>query len=602
MKNVRLVYCVAAFFVTKMHAEILGPYLLSPDKIPATLSSNGQIYALSSDVVGNITITANDVTINLNERTVTGRIIISGERVIIYGGKIVAPTPADNATADAGVVQINASATNAQIIDCYISAADTTVVGVRGARGMQIDADDVIIRNSFVQAGNSGSVNGLADGGIGIQSSANNLMIDNSQLFGGNGSDSNSSIITTGNGGIGLMMTAGVGIRCINSAISGGNAGSATGGADSVTLANGGHGVGIDAGVEVILGDNIIVGGLSSTITGSAIATVGNVIAGNGGDGIHSAAANLVIQQSNLSGGNVGTTTATGTNIGGAFSLTAGSGGAGMYLESLSLQTEISFSTLTGGDSGLVETTAVPSSIDNVIGGQGGHGIDIHQVPSGVILPEAIINNCVVIGGRGQNIQSSDAIATTNPVNGNSAGFALALVDDNVVNVVMNNCQLQTQLGGSVVVTGLSGGTFTGGNGGDAIVIMGANIAGVTIAHNSVLHTGAGGDASASLNGIGGNGGNGIIIGANVSDAGINNNTITNTGVGGTGDALSGVGGQAIVSTSASAGMIIYGNYAYSIATTPVYAITAGHVDGNSKGTAYTTASGTNFLFNIHKP
>src|SRR5438093_69050 len=113
-----------------MHSEILGPYLLSPDEIPATLSSSGQIYALSSDVTGNITITANDVTINLNKRTVTGRIIISGDRALVYGGNVIAPAPADNATADAGVVQINASATNAQIVDCYISATDTVVAGV----------------------------------------------------------------------------------------------------------------------------------------------------------------------------------------------------------------------------------------------------------------------------------------------------------------------------------------------------------------------------------------------------------------------------------------------------------------------------------------
>src|SRR5690348_14226999 len=119
---------IALFCTTKMWSELVGPQLISQDEMPRTLNVDGQIYALSGDVTGNLTITGNDITVNLNERTVTGQIIISGQRVLVYGGNIIAPAPTDFVTADAGVVKIDVSANNAQIIDCYISAADTTAI------------------------------------------------------------------------------------------------------------------------------------------------------------------------------------------------------------------------------------------------------------------------------------------------------------------------------------------------------------------------------------------------------------------------------------------------------------------------------------------
>jgi hypothetical protein len=546
----------------------------------------------------------------LNERTVTGRIIISGERVLIYGGNIIAPAPADNATADAGVVQINASATNAQIVDCHVSAVDSTVAGVRGARGMQIDAEDVIVRNSFVQAGSSAAVGGLADGGVGIQSFANNLTLDNNQIFGGNGSESNSSIITTGNGGAGLMITAGVGVRCINSAIGGGASGNATSGADGITLASGGHGINVDAGAEVVLEQNIITGGNSGTIDGSALATVGNVIQGNGGNSIHSAALNLIVQQCVLNGGNVGSATATGASgIGGINSFTAGTGGSGIYLDTNSVKFIIQNCTIGGGDSGLVTASALGGAgINNVpLSGKGGPGIEIVQQVIDDISPSALIESCAIKGGLGTDFVSGSGFAnvTSNSVFANDAGHGIVIPIANTSFVDILTCTILTSDGGSLVSSILaSNGATKGGDGGNGIRLAdstgdGTGINGIYIESNVILGIGQGGDAPGET-GAGGFGGYGIFIGSGVVSVLVSGNAIAFSPGGGSGGFATGGDREAILQSGGSSA-VIFDNFAYDIAALLPYVMTVGDAVDAPSGTPFALAAGTNNLFNVYK-
>src|SRR5262249_50647559 len=159
-------------------------YLLSSDEIPETLSASGQIYALSGDITGDLTISGNDITVNLNERTITGRIIItSSQRILVYGGNVIAPAPADEPTAEAGVIAIDSVSSDIQIANCYISAADGTVAGVSGAYGVVFaSAPNVKISECIIKAGKGGPVNGVSAGGIGISGSGNNFILENSQV------------------------------------------------------------------------------------------------------------------------------------------------------------------------------------------------------------------------------------------------------------------------------------------------------------------------------------------------------------------------------------------------------------------------------------
>ena len=582
---------------------------LSQADMPVTLSVDDQAYCLTEEVTGDITINGVDVALNLNGHSVNGRIIISGERALVYGGQVIAPAPVDNAAADAGVIQINASAVNTQVVDTYISAADTIVVGVRGARGITVDADDVIIRNSFIQGGNSGGINGFAGGGVGIQSSANNLTLDSDQIFGGNGSDSDSSIITTGNGGVGLMTTAGTGILGVNNTIGGGASGNATNAADGIVLANGGHGINIDTGVEIALEQNIITGGNSGTIEGSAIATGANTTGGSGGDGVHSAAAYLVMHDCKIAGGNVGSTTATGAGgIGAVSTFTGGAGGAGIYLDTNSVESVIHHNTINGGDSGLITATAFGGTgINNVnpFGNvsRGGHGIDIVQQVVDGIIPHARIQTCVIQGGRGVDIVSNSSIGAVFPVQGSEAGHGIVLSALNVFSVYVMDCTITTLNGSNLVAPVVGPAGNNGGNGGDGIRVSdstgsGVGISDIYIANNQLLGIGAGGDAPGASN-TGGDGGWGILIGSGVLSVEVGNNTIAFSPGGGSGGFANGIDNEAIFEAGLSSA-VIYNNFAYEIAALLPYVMTVGDAVDAPNGTAF-LAAGTNNLFNVYK-
>jgi hypothetical protein len=539
----------------------------------------------------------------LNERTVTGRIIISGERVLIYGGNIIAPAPADNATADAGVVQVNASATNTQIIGVYVSAADSTLAGVRGARGIMVDTDDVIIRNCFVQAGSSTAVGGLASGGVGIQSSGNNLLLDNNVVYGGNGTNSGVSGTTTGAGGAGYAITSGTEVAIVASFFFGGNSGNALNGAISITLASGGDGITISDSVEVTINNSMAQGGSSGSRVGAATGLGGGFTMGNGGNGVTSSATKLIIKNTMLYGGNVGAATITDSALNVFAEMTPGHGGSGLQLANNAFNSEVDYSTLYGGLSGNVTVSINISnvgSLDIFSGGSGGNAVTVAQQVNGDIVPQAVIKNSHLIGGAGADMQITFNLALGGTVNGNAGGAGL-FVDDASFGVALLDSNVSTLEGGDITYTADVGGNpILGGDGGAGINIFGAGATNIKISDNNIVQTGRGGNVlGGGVGGVGGDGGTGILIIETDASAELSNNTIAYTGDGGSAD-TGGSGGQAINSASTTAETIIYGNYAYAIANGTQYTIAAGNIDGGG-GTAF-LAAGTNNLFNIHKP
>ena len=564
-------YLLVIFIVT--HAEILGPELVSNDEMPVTLSISGTIHALSGDVTGNITITGDDVTINLNQYIVTGRIIISGERALIYGGKVIAPAPADNATADAGVIQINVGADNAQIVDCYVSAADTTVAAVRGARAITVDANDVILRNNFIQAGSSGAVNGLADGGVGAQSSGSNFVINNSQVFGGNGSGSNLSTTTSGAGGIGCNVVANSVVSMTQSICKGGNAGQLTNGANGITTAAGGDGITIASGAQVLIEQSEIVGGDSSIITGPSMATTGSVIGGDGGAGINASAAFLALYETAIQGGSAGNVTIVSAIGSAAFSFTPGSGGAALHIgDTTTGPTTVRSCSLIGGNCGALTTTdSGGTGINNIMfGAIAGNGVEVRH-PAINTTAYTIIEYCDLKGGLAQNIISASGLGTVGGVAvfGNNAGDGI-VVDNGGSHVDIANCTLMTFKGGDITGVSLGGiNTRIGGNGGSGvrvgdIFIIGAFESFIRISNNQILAVGGGGAAPGGP-GQGGPGGYGILVGQTAVGIEVSYNTVTNSPGGDVTSASAGTSNYAIF-VGSSVQTIIYGNMAYAVA------------------------------------
>jgi len=561
---------LACFCFFQLSAEILGPELISNDEMPITLSASGTIHALSGDVTGNIIITGDDVTINLNQYVVTGRIIISGERALIYGGKVIAPAPADNATADAGVIQINVGADNTQIVDCYISAADTTVASVRGARGITVDANDVILRNNFIQAG-SGAVNGVAAGGVGIQNSGINLIVDNSQIFGGNGSGSNLTATTSGAGGKGCNVVANSTLSMAQSICKGGNAGQLTNGANGITTGAGGDGVTIALGAQVWIDKSEIMGGDSSIITGPSMATTALVVGGDGGYGINSVADFLALYDSSLQGGNAGNVTIVSAIGSAAFSFAPGNGGAALHIgDTTTGPTNVRSCSIIGGNCGALTTTnAGGAGINNIIGdfygALAGNGIEIKQqiTNNGAY---AIIEQCDIKGGLAQNITSASGLGTLLGVFGNSSGDGV-VIDEGGSHVDIANCTVMTFKGGDLIAVSFGGaGAQASGNGGNGIRVadifgLGAGESFIRISNNQLLSIGGGGVA---LGGTGGMGGYGIIVGDSTLGIEVSYNTITNSPGG---DITSTLPGQSNFAILVGVGLqtIVYGNIAYAV-------------------------------------
>lgn len=167
-----------------------------------TLDTSGS-YCLAEDVTATFTITANCVSLDLNNRCVTGTMFIDSDDVEVFNGNI---TPAAPTSAPAAGLTVAASSDRATVSDVTITCADTTADGIDGRTGMELHGNDTQILGCTIKSGageGTGTTGSNGGNGITIGSNANNVIIKRCIVSTGSGGAGST---TGGNGGHGISV------------------------------------------------------------------------------------------------------------------------------------------------------------------------------------------------------------------------------------------------------------------------------------------------------------------------------------------------------------------------------------------------------------
>ncbi len=310
-----LVCIVSGLFVGSARAELWGDdveskidELLACSPTPLgsgdvsggsiTLSTAGN-YCLSEDITSNITISVACVSLDLNDRCLTGFVSITADEATIKNGTVL-PTAAGGspgitvtsvsdrtrianvvikAEDGAGIEGINIAGADWIIEGCTFNSGSGATNSAGGnAIEVSAQADRILIKNCTITTGAGGASSGSAggNGGTGIlMSSSNIVVVEDCTILGtgagGVGDGSNNG----GNGGIGINASGSVFVeiaRCtIQQTGSGGNGSNATGG-------DGGHGIKVDGGTLQVSIDSCLIQNLG----GGGFGNTG----GSGGHGV----------------------------------------------------------------------------------------------------------------------------------------------------------------------------------------------------------------------------------------------------------------------------------------------------------------------------
>src|SRR3989304_7466988 len=98
--------------------------------------SESKSYHVAEDLTATVTITANNVFLNLNNRKLTGRIVVDADNVFVKEGYIYASAPTDATDAAFGAIEITQQADKARVLDCYIVCADSDDASTTGENGL----------------------------------------------------------------------------------------------------------------------------------------------------------------------------------------------------------------------------------------------------------------------------------------------------------------------------------------------------------------------------------------------------------------------------------------------------------------------------------
>ncbi len=353
-----------------------------------TLSLAGN-YCLANDITGNITITANDVTLDLNNRTVNG--LVNGfnvDHVNLKNGFIT--TPPSTATDIAAGILINTQNGYVSITNCVVDcSAGASGSGIPGRDGIDI-------------AGSSLATNGVK--------------IIDCEIIAGSGSAGSTISDNGGRGGTGINLNVLGNILIENNIITAGNG---NGGGSLYNF--GGDGIFVSDTINTLILNNSIIGGMGG-LDSSPSGTLGG---GNGGNGItlsSESGSNTAAQIKNniIAAGNGGE-----SNNG-----TGGVGGSGVYVDSTSQNCKIQFSTISGADAGLT-TTAGGSA-------NGGDGVTI---VAGAMTTE--VSNCIIAktgaeangGGNGYAV-NDEGLSATSAIFGNVAYNLAKFTNNYNINVL----------------------------------------------------------------------------------------------------------------------------------------------------------------------
>jgi parallel beta-helix repeat protein len=199
-------------------------------------------YCLATDITADISITATCVSLDLNNRCLTGTIAISQvDDIVVKNGFILPPVP-DEAP-EAGIM-IDALCNNVVIENMIITCANTAISLIDGRSGISTGGNDVQIINCTVKSGNAGDEAVGGDGIIVAEDATRTLIKDCVILATGNGGTGGGAGGGRGGHGISVGLNAIVSLTEIINCIvfSTGN-----GGTDPVTT-------GGDAGHAIFIG------------------------------------------------------------------------------------------------------------------------------------------------------------------------------------------------------------------------------------------------------------------------------------------------------------------------------------------------------------
>ena len=177
-----------------------------------TLSTAGH-YTLGEDLTANIDITASCITVDLNNRSLTGVITVDGggsdiANLELHNGFVLPPAPS---TAPAAGITVDLGVSKLNIFDIILFCTDTSASAVAGRTGMEIAGDEVNIINCHITAGAAGDSTGVAfDGGDGIEltSTSTNAIMRDCGIFSGDGGATSNVVNTAGRGGHGIFVNA----------------------------------------------------------------------------------------------------------------------------------------------------------------------------------------------------------------------------------------------------------------------------------------------------------------------------------------------------------------------------------------------------------
>jgi hypothetical protein len=236
------------------------------------LSASGN-YCLATDLVTTITISGTNVYLDLNQRTLTGVIHITGQNAMVQNGNVA---PAGPVAAPAAAVRIISTATKTMLKDVFITCASPTVLNVAGRDGISVEASDVQILDSTITAtgaaDNTTSTSGPA-GGNGITITASRVLVQDCIIQSGSGGRATAG--TAGAGGAGVAVSSGTNSKILFCTIAATGAGGtglgAVGGA-------GGDGISIASGCTNIEVRNCSISNTGSGGTGSSTGANGKAV------------------------------------------------------------------------------------------------------------------------------------------------------------------------------------------------------------------------------------------------------------------------------------------------------------------------------------
>jgi len=470
--------------------------------MPAVLSVNDQVYCLAEEVTGNITINGDDVTLNLNDHTVNGRVIVNGVRAIVRNGTIMGSDPADNAIADSGVLLVNGD--NAEILNVFVGSVDSTIAGVNGNTAVVVNGANVVIESSNIHAGNAGALNGIGLGGTGLLIAGDRPRIEDNQVYGGAGSNSNTGLIAVGGGGRGFFIQSSVdGAELLSSVFYAGDAGAmnATNDIANVTLNPAGENRS-DGTNLIIRGCKVYGGNSMDVVTTANIGGAGgavNIAAGVAGLALIGAGSSAIIQDSDIRGGAVSGISA--VNIGTLSTVTQGLAGQGILVQG---QLVLGDSLVMGGPSGPIVATDTIGAGAVVSFGGNGQGIQATATSTRVL-----ITHSTILGSSGSPVSAVN-IATASNV---SLGAGADGINSNAISLLVYESII---VGGNSSVVTASGNIGAlasqlimqqGGNG--VLILSGGKISqfeNCILKAGSILPISATGDANNFVNSAGGSG------------------------------------------------------------------------------------------------